>query len=238
MLHARRDTCFIFVVNLIKSRFERENAIYIIKFACSKNNKVIISNSSRRESDTSLPSSAAESKDSLGSFDSNSTLTGRELDDSIILSRIRKSLEQKEAFLRRPSQPTGWVTPDAPPPIKQKEFYARPQKLQKPAWPPPAASPPPASPPPTQQNQEQKKEECSASVDSGTYSGYGEVNGTHNDRARLKQDKNQFVSTLSKIQETAPSIQSNNGPLTNGDKDDLTANNQDNRYVFFVTLVG
>ncbi|KAL0893638.1 hypothetical protein ABMA27_013802 [Loxostege sticticalis] len=185
---------------------------------------------SRRESDTSLPSSAAESKDSLGSFDSNSTLTGRELDDSIILSRIRKSLEQKEAFLRRPSQPTGWVTPDAPPPIKQKEFYARPQKLQKPAWPPPAASPPPASPPPTQQNQEQKKEECSASVDSGTYSGYGEVNGTHNDRARLKQDKNQFVSTLSKIQETAPSIQSNNGPLTNGDKDDLTANNQDNRY--------
>ncbi|KAH9629427.1 hypothetical protein HF086_013341 [Spodoptera exigua] len=187
----------------------------------------------RRESDTSLPSSATESKDSLGSFDSNSTLTGRELDDSIILSRIRKSLEQKEAFLRRPSQPTGWVTPDAPPPIKQKEFYARPQKLQKPAWPPPAASPPLAASPPPQapaQNQE-RKEECSASVDSGTYSGYGEVNGAQNDKNKQKQDKSQFVSTLSKIQETAPSIQSTNvGTVSNGATDNKDDANQDNKY--------
>ncbi|RVE54780.1 hypothetical protein evm_000547 [Chilo suppressalis] len=185
---------------------------------------------SRRESDTSLPSSAAESKDSLGSFDSNSTLTGRELDDSIILSRIRKSLEQKEAFLRRPSQPTGWVTPEAPAPIKQKEFYARPQKLQKPAWPPPPSSPPlAASPPPTQ---DLKKDECSASVDSGTYSGYGEVNGTHTERSRLKQDKSQFVTTLTKIQETGPSIQSTNvGTVTNGDQESQDdSGNQDNRY--------
>ncbi|XP_053625421.1 rho GTPase-activating protein 21 isoform X2 [Plodia interpunctella] len=186
---------------------------------------------SRRESDTSLPSSATESKDSLGSFDSNSTLTGREQDDSIILSRIRKSLEQKEAFLRRPSQPTGWVTPDAPPPIKQKEFYARPQKLQKPAWPPPAASPPLAASPPPQE----KREDCSGSVDSGTYSGYGEVNGVHVDRSKLKQDKNQFVSTLSKIQETAPSIQSNNvGTVSNNGsselKDETASSNQDSRY--------
>ncbi|XP_052737709.1 rho GTPase-activating protein 23 isoform X2 [Bicyclus anynana] len=192
-----------------------------------------------RESDTSLPSSAAESKDSLGSFDSNSTLTGRELDDSIILSRIRKSLEQKEAFLRRPSQPTGWVTPDAPPPIKQKEFYARPQKLQKPAWPPPPSSPPlAASPPPPllqPQTQEQRKEECATSVDSGTFSGYGEVNGTHNDKSRTKQDKSQFVATLSKIHETSPSIQSTNvGTLTNGSacefREDASSTNQDNRY--------
>ncbi|XP_026329169.1 rho GTPase-activating protein 21-B isoform X2 [Hyposmocoma kahamanoa] len=171
----------------------------------------------RRESDTSLPSSAAESKDSLGSFDSNSTLTGRELDDSIILSRIRKSLEQKEAFLRRPSQPTGWVTPDAPPPIKQKEFYARPQKLQKPAWPPPATSPPlTASPPPSlQQHVQERKEDCSASVDSGTYSGtYTELNGTH-DKSRLRQDKSQFVSTLSKIQE-GPIQSTNVGTVSNG----------------------
>lgn len=183
----------------------------------------------RRESDTSLPSSVTESKDSLGSFDSNSTLTGRELDDSIILSRIRKSLEQKEAFLRRPSQPTGWVTPDAPPPIKQKEFYARPQKLQKQAWPPPATSPPPSSPPP-QQTTEQKREECSASVDSGTFSGYGELNGTH-DKNRLKQDKNQFVATLSKIQETAPSIQSSNfGTMSNGSTIEAKEEaNQDNK---------
>lgn len=189
----------------------------------------------RRESDISLPSSAAESKDSLGSFDSNSTLTGRELDDSIILSRIRKSLEQKEAFLRRPSQPTGWVTPDVPPAIKQKEFYARPQKLQKQAWPPPAGSPPLAASPPPQQ-QEQKKEEC-ASFDSGTYSAYGEVNGTHNDK-RLKQDKSQFVATLSKIQEMgSPNIQSTNfGTVSNGsstevkeNKSEQTSNNQENK---------
>ncbi|CAH0718827.1 unnamed protein product, partial [Brenthis ino] len=184
----------------------------------------------RRESDTSLPSSAAESKDSLGSFDSNSTLTGRELDDSIILSRIRKSLEQKEAFLRRPSQPTGWVTPD-PPPIKQKEFYARPQKLQKPAWPPPSSPPLAASPPPPQ-IQELKKEECATSVDSGTYSGYGEVNG-HIDKSRLKQDKSQFVATLSKIQETSPST--NVGTMSNGSStefkdENASATNQDNRY--------
>ncbi|CAH2217360.1 jg5668 [Pararge aegeria aegeria] len=193
-----------------------------------------------RESDTSLPSSAAESKDSLGSFDSNSTLTGRELDDSIILSRIRKSLEQKEAFLRRPSQPTGWVTPDAPPPIKQKEFYARPQKLQKPAWPPPPSSPPLAAspPPPLLQPQihEQRKEECATSVDSGTYSGYGEVNGTHSDKSRTKQDKSQFVATLSKIHETSPSMQSTNvGTLSNGSSSEFReenglSSNQDNRY--------
>ncbi|CAH2074480.1 unnamed protein product, partial [Iphiclides podalirius] len=197
----------------------------------------------RRESDTSLPSSAAESKDSLGSFDSNSTLTGREIDDSIILSRIRKSLEQKEAFLRRPSQPTGWVTPDAPQPIKQREFYARPQKLQKPAWPPPPSSPPlAASPPPAlvqAQSQEQtaKGEECSASVDSGTYSGYGELNGTTADRGRPKQDKGQFVATLSKIQETSPGVQNNVGAM-NGDtaetknenkEESSSSNNQESR---------
>ncbi|CAK1552565.1 unnamed protein product [Leptosia nina] len=181
----------------------------------------------RRESDISLPSSATESKDSLGSFDSNSTLTGRELDDSIILSRIRKSLEQKEAFLRRPSQPTGWVTPDAPPPIKQKEFYARPQKLQKPAWPPPSSPPLASSPPPHQP--EQRKEECATSVDSGTYSGYGEVNG--NDK-KPKQDKSQFVATLSKIQETtgiqSPNVGTMNGSC-NENREDGTSN-QDNRY--------
>ncbi|XP_060800369.1 rho GTPase-activating protein 21-B isoform X3 [Amyelois transitella] len=186
---------------------------------------------SRRESDTSLPSSATESKDSLGSFDSNSTLTGREQDDSIILSRIRKSLEQKEAFLRRPSQPTGWATPDAAPLIQQKEFYARPQKLQKPAWPPPATSPPLAASPPPQD----KREDCSASVDSGTYSGYGELNGAHVDRSKSKPDKSQFVSTLSKIQETAPSIQSNNVGTVNNNgsselKDESATSNQDSRY--------
>lgn len=81
------------------------------------------------------------------------------------------------------------------------------------------------------QSQDLKKEECSASVDSGTYSGYGEVNGAHNDRARLKQDKNQFVSTLSKIQETATIQSTNIGTVSNGtaqEKDEI-GSNQDNR---------
>lgn len=52
-------------------------------------------------------------------------------------------------------------------------------------------------------------------MDSGTYSGYGEVNGTH-DKGRLKLDKNQFVATLSKIQETGPSIHSTNVGTMNG----------------------
>lgn len=123
------------------------------------------------------------------------------------------------------------MTPD-PPPIKQKEFYARPQKLQKPAWPPPSSPPLAASPPPPQ-IQELKKEECATSVDSGTYSGYGEVNG-HIDKNRLKQDKNQFVTTLSKIQETSPSLSTNVGAMSNGSSTEFrdensTATNQDNR---------
>lgn len=181
-----------------------------------------------------------ESKDSLGSFDSNSTLTGRELDDSIILSRIRKSLEQKEAFLKQPSQPTGWVTRDAPPPIKQKEFYARPQKLQKPAWPPPCTSPPlAASPPPVTipipQIQESRKkdiEDCSASVDSGTYSGYGELNGAIHDKTKAKADKSGFVSTLSKIQESTTTAGTNLTSGTNGSSSlpEESTHNLDNRY--------
>lgn len=56
-------------------------------------------------------------------------------DDSIIMSRIKKSLEQREEFLRGPV-----------PPVQQhhqhqqsaKEFYSRPQKLLPPVWPPTA----------------------------------------------------------------------------------------------------
>ncbi|XP_050421617.1 rho GTPase-activating protein 21 isoform X3 [Adelges cooleyi] len=48
-------------------------------------------------------------------------------DDSVIISRIKKSLEQKEEFLRRPVQ-------------SAKEFYSRPQKLSAPLWPPPVSS--------------------------------------------------------------------------------------------------
>ncbi|KAG8242162.1 hypothetical protein J6590_071514 [Homalodisca vitripennis] len=60
-------------------------------------------------------------------------------DDSVIISRIRRSCEQKEEFLRRPAAPL-WPHNGGPagaPPPGIKEFYARPQKLQPPPhWPP------------------------------------------------------------------------------------------------------
>lgn len=83
----------------------------------------------RRESASSLTSSLADgSKDSLSSFDSASTLTGQETDDSL-MTRLRKSFQQKEEFLRRPSTTTE-------PALIQREFYGRPKKLEKPMWPP------------------------------------------------------------------------------------------------------
>ncbi|XP_047345459.1 uncharacterized protein LOC124947420 isoform X6 [Vespa velutina] len=90
--------------------------------------------------------SSPVSKGSLSSFDSNSTVTGNECsDDSVIMNRLRKSFEQKEEFLRRPSHPIGWnIAEDASrlqqggsnSAVIQREFYARPQKLQRQIWPP------------------------------------------------------------------------------------------------------
>lgn len=65
-------------------------------------------------------------------------------------------------------------------------------------------------------------------MDSGTYSGYGEVNGMQSEKMRLKQDKGQFVSTLSKIQET-PVQSTNVGTISNGSAENKEDANQDNR---------
>lgn len=82
----------------------------------------------RRESSASLTSSLADgSKDSVCSFDSVSTVTGQETDDSI-MTRFRKSFQQKEEFLRRPSKVEA--------PLIPREFYGRPKRLEKPTWPP------------------------------------------------------------------------------------------------------
>ncbi|XP_065174291.1 rho GTPase-activating protein 21-B isoform X10 [Atheta coriaria] len=84
----------------------------------------------RRESSSSLGSSANDgSKDSLLSYDSTSTLTGHDTDDSVAMVRLKKSLQKKEEFLRRPSNPAVDMR-------VQKEFYSRPKKLDKPVWPP------------------------------------------------------------------------------------------------------
>ena len=98
---------------------------------------------SRFSIDSRRDSSPASKDSSFSSFESNSTLTGNEgLDNSHIMDRLKKSFEQKEEFLRRPSQPTGWLSTENPTvPLQsqsviQKEFYARPQKLQRQVWPP------------------------------------------------------------------------------------------------------
>ncbi|XP_011259225.1 rho GTPase-activating protein 21 isoform X1 [Camponotus floridanus] len=103
------------------------------------------SESSRLSIESRRDSSPVASKDSSTSpYDSNSTLTGNECsDDSVIMNRLRKSFEQKEEFLRRPSHPIGWSSEPLPSlqnfnqaAVIQREFYARPQKLQRPIWPP------------------------------------------------------------------------------------------------------
>lgn len=80
------------------------------------------------------------------STSASSNIGNTNIDDSIIMTRLRKSFEQKEEFLRRPSQPIGWFLPDerSESPVRNnnngtvipREFYARPQKFQKQVWPP------------------------------------------------------------------------------------------------------
>lgn len=55
------------------------------------------------------------------------------------MTRFRKTIEKKEEFLKQPTQPISWKSPEdlklAPQNVIQREFYGRPQKLQK-EWPP------------------------------------------------------------------------------------------------------
>lgn len=120
----------------------------------------------RRESGSSIASS-------VQSYDSKSTMTNDSggPGDSAIMSRIRRSCEQKEEFLRRPSQPFVYNVAAAcqvspPPPAnviyqnvpgqrhpiifenvvvpsgasaqhpQHREFYSRPNRMQKAMWPP------------------------------------------------------------------------------------------------------
>lgn len=92
--------------------------------------------------------SSSSASSSVHSFDSRSTLTNSDINDSV-MSRLLKSVEQKEEFLRRPSQPYMVKMPfqaiseqqqfmmDN---LQQREFYARPNRLQNSIWPPHDAS--------------------------------------------------------------------------------------------------
>ncbi|KAK3907946.1 Rho GTPase-activating protein 21 [Frankliniella fusca] len=201
--------------------------------------------SSRRESSSSLPAAgtaasagagtAASSKDSLLSMDSTSTLqdacSGCSSDDSVILSRIRRSTEQKEEFLRRPAQPIWpFMEPQqlaqqaqreqAAPQQKEKgviarEFYARPQKLQKPVWPP--ASERDAADA-AAEDRDAKGGVATAAGEAPNFVAGGPVGGSLAARANKS-----YFSTLSRIQENQPPVSSTGSEDTmmNGDSTSL-----------------
>ena len=58
------------------------------------------------------------------------------------IERIKKNVEKKEEFLKRPSEPL-W-SPESKPPAIHREYHVNPQKFQKPLWPPPNATVPPS----------------------------------------------------------------------------------------------
>ncbi|XP_039451862.1 uncharacterized protein LOC120430783 isoform X6 [Culex pipiens pallens] len=82
--------------------------------------------------------------DSISSYDSvksAATLSANDVvlmggGDSAIMSRLRKSFEQKEEFLRRPAPAPTSCASD----VQQREFYGRPNRLQKSVWPPPPSN--------------------------------------------------------------------------------------------------
>ncbi|XP_044734281.1 uncharacterized protein LOC123296735 isoform X2 [Chrysoperla carnea] len=187
----------------------------------------------------SMNSSTADgSKDSLSSFGSSSTLTGQDTDDSVIMSRLRKNFEKKEAFLKRPSKPTGFlettdnVKSSSNPMVIQREFYGRPQKLQKPVWPPNRQS----SSKPLHQDFERIKsdlniekdfikdqekhssrdkydlDQCYMSDSETQYQSDGlKMSLNPIQKSSSQREKGAFASTLSRIHENIPSTVTNFG---------------------------
>lgn len=112
------------------------------------------------------------------SYDSLSDSYGSE--DSLIMSRLRKSFEQKEEFMKRmPQAPS----PESPA-VTARECYSRPQKMSTSPW-------PPAAPPATL-----------ATPDSG---GSPATSPTGTGAGKLKTKQN-FFRTLDKIQENPPVV--------------------------------
>lgn len=172
----------------------------------------------RRQSTASLSSSLADgSKDSLSSFDSSSTLTGQDTDDSVIMTRLRTSVQKKEEFLR-PTNPAESA-------LVHKEFYSHPKKLDKPVWPPMEPfrqESPSRGTKPTHQNFQRVKNDIDNERDF-TISQQNDLN-KHITKASKEWA---HVPNLGKIQEAAPapSVLENVGPL-NGANDCYSASIQ------------
>lgn len=54
-----------------------------------------------------------------------------------VIDRIKKNVERKEEFLKRPNQPI-WL-PASKAPVIHSDYHVNPQKLPRPVWPPPPA---------------------------------------------------------------------------------------------------
>lgn len=97
-------------------------------------------------------------------------------EDSLIMSRLRKSFEQKEEFMKRLPQSESTISKENT--ATSKEFYSRPQKLSAPAW------------PPSQMN---------------SSSNWKTDNSIQDTSAKIRNKQN-FISTLDKIQENTSLI--------------------------------
>lgn len=97
----------------------------------SSNNRDVLESSHGSLSSLAHRDSLTSSKGSLFSED-------RSPSDQV-MTRIKKSFEQKEEFLKRPALPY-WVNSEVQSPPIPKEFYAQPQKFARPLWPPNTSS--------------------------------------------------------------------------------------------------
>lgn len=107
-------------------------------------------------------------------------------EDSLIMSRLRKSFEQKEEFMKRMPESPVAAPESAAVAATAREFYSRPQKMSTSAWPPATSDSSGGSTPP-------------ATSPTGGVAVAGGASGV-----KLKTKQN-FFATLDKIQEN-PSV--------------------------------
>ncbi|XP_046391357.1 uncharacterized protein LOC124159528 isoform X3 [Ischnura elegans] len=134
-----------------------------------------------------------------------------------VMRRIRKSFEQKEEFLRRPTQPIWLPQPSAPIP---REFYAHPQKFTRPPWPPSQQngggelSDSPGSPSkPTSPSVVPRSKNAKGSGVDGPDCAQQQA-ALNSTAARQRHSAKAFVTTLSRITENLPSAQGALGSAT------------------------
>lgn len=120
-------------------------------------------------------------------------------EDSLIMSRLRKSVEQKEEFMKRTPQQSPAAVPESaavPAAADAREFYGRPQKMS-PAWPPTGAPPAAGSVSPGL--------DSSGSAAASPTGGCSVAAASGGGAGKMKTKPN-FFATLDKIQENPSSL--------------------------------